>query len=567
MKNVLRLLMLGAALAMALATFPINRDVATAQGDGGTIIEATFGSGPQNLNPLLCSDTACSRITGFMFPTLTGIDPKTTAFVPGAAGSLAKSWKVSDDGLVYTFTLRTDWKWSDGTPITSADVVYGWTVASAKDSPSPQSFLTDSIAKVEAPDPTTVVITYKSAACTALGDAAAIAIVPSGLFKDVKIGDLKANDFNTNPKVSAGLFNFKEFRTGERTTLVANPNYPDATGGKVKPAGFIYNVVPDQTVLVERFLAGELNVIDTPPVNRRADIKAAAAKGTVKVFDFPGNSWDYFAMNLADPANPQDGVDKDGKRVDQGKHPIFGDVNVRKALAYAVDVDAIIKGAVLGEGQRMNSFLIPTSWAHDTSIKSIEYDPEMAKKMLDEAGWKVGSDGIREKDGVKFKFQLITNQGNTRRAAIGQVVKDELKQIGIDVDFQTIDFNVVIDRMNAQTFDAIILGWRNGFPDDPDATQLWTSSGDKVGSGSNFTSFYDPKFDELNAKAKALPGCKQADRAELYHQMEKIWNDSLPYIPMFVQSGQYAASSSVDGFAPFANQLYWNVDTWTIKAK
>jgi len=569
MKNLVRLFLTGSALALALATFPVAKNVLLAQGntDGGIIIEATFGSGPVNLNPLLCADTACARIDGFLFPVLVGIDPKTTAFVPEAPGSLAKSWTVSPDGMVYTFKLRTDWNWSDGQPITSADVLYGWQIAAAPNSPSPASFLTDDIEKVEAPDASTVVVTFKADTCTALNRAAGIPVAPSYLFKDVKVDDLKANSFNTKPDVTAGIFKFQEFRVGERTTLVRDDKYPDSYKGKVMPYGYIYNVVPDQTVLVERFLAGELNTIDNAPVSRRADIKALAQKGEAKVYDFPGNSWDYLAMNLADPANPQDALDKDGKRIEQGKHPIFGDVKVRQALAHAIDVDATIKGAVFGEGARMSSFLIPTSWAHDKDIKPIEYDPELAAKMLDEAGWKVGSDGIREKDGVKFKFQLLTNQGNTRRTALGTIVKDELKQIGIDVDFQTIDFNVLIDRQNAQTFDAVILGWRNGFPDDPDVTQLFTSAGDKVGSGSNFTSYYNPKLEELNAQAKSLKGCKQDDRAQLYHQMEKIFQDDMPYIPMYVINGQYAARSTVDGFDPYANQMYWNVDTWTVKAK
>lgn len=565
MKNGIRILVVAAIVALVFAALPATTsNVAIAQAGGGVIIEATFGSGPQDLSPILCNDTACARLVNFMFPTLVGIDPQSTAFVPNAGYALAKEWTVSEDGKVYTFKLRDDLKWSDGTPITTKDVMYYWSIVKAPESPSPASFLTGIIESVEAPDDYTVVITYKDAACTALNNAAVIQPAPAHLLQDVAATDLKNNDFNINPSVSAGVFKFQEYRSGERTTLVKNEANPWET---TMPDGFIYNVVPDQTVLVERFLAGELNVIDGAAVNRRADIKAAGERGEAKVFDFPGNSWDYLAMNIADPANPKSALDADGKLVDQGKHPILGDKMVRRAIALAIDVDSIIKGAVFGEGARMASFLIPTSWAHDPALQPLPYDPEESKKILDELGWKVGADGIREKDGIKMQLTLITNQGNTRREAIGTIVKDALAQIGIEVDFQTIDFNVLIDRMYAETFDMLILGWRNGFPDDPDATQLFTTAGDVIGSASNFTSWYNERFEELNKQALALPGCAQEERAKLYQEMEKIFQDELPYVPMFVINGQYAARSNVEGFDPLPNQMYWNVASWTVKTQ
>ncbi len=191
MKNRIRMLLtVGVvALALALVASPVAQNVVLAQG-GGTIIEGTFGSGPNTLSPLICGDTTCSRVVGFMFPAMLAVDPKTAVLTQGAPGGLAKEWTISPDGKVYTFKLRSDWKWSDGVVISSADVLYGWTVASADGSPSPASYLTDSIAKVEAPDATTVVVTFKNADCTALSSAAGIPVAPAHVFKDVKISEL-----------------------------------------------------------------------------------------------------------------------------------------------------------------------------------------------------------------------------------------------------------------------------------------------------------------------------------------------------------------------------------------
>ncbi|PJF36003.1 MAG: hypothetical protein CUN49_07660 [Candidatus Thermofonsia Clade 1 bacterium] len=557
MKNLVKLFLLGAAFALVFSALPTATN---AQGGGGVLIEATFGSGPNTFSPLFCNDTACARIVGFLFPGLLGTDPDQQTIVKGVPEAMAQDWEISEDGRTVTFKLARDRKWSDGTPITARDFLFSWQVAQNEATKSFLTFYTGLIESVEAPDDYTLVVTHKVASCRALAQSS-LPFVPAHIYAETAPEALRDLPFNLSPNVTAGIFKFGEFRTGDQTSLVTDPDYPF---GAAKLDGFIYKVVPDQTVLVEQFLAGETSIIDGAPVNRRSDIKAAEDRGEVKVFDFPGNSWDYLALNFADPTNPQNGLDANGNPIDQGKHPLFGDIKVRQAIARAIDVDSIIKGAVFGEGTRMAANLIPTSWAADPDLEPIPYDPEAAKKLLAEAGWTPGPDGILVKDGVRFSFTLFTNQGNTRREAIGTIVKDQLAQVGIEVDFQTIDFNVLIDRFRSQTYDAFILGWRNGYPDDPDQTQLFARSSDVVGSGSNFTSWSNPRVDELLQKGLSTPGCAEEDRNVYYYELQRLFQEELPYIPLFVINGQYAARSNVIGFDPRPNELFWNIETWTI---
>jgi len=572
MKNLSKLLLIGAALVvLALVLVPAIAQDTPEPGHGGIIIEGNFGGDPATFNPIICTDTACQRIYLFMYPNFIGVDPATALFQKGRPDSLVLDWDISDDGTVYTFHLRDDWNWTDGTPVTSADYLYSWNAIKSGVVDTPLGFVTDSIANVEAPDPYTVVVTFNSGDCTALNNAGYIVVLPSHALP-ADFSALNDDPYNTNPTVTGGVFSFGEFRPAEQVSLVANQDYPGAINGAVFPEGFIYKVVPDQTVLVEQFLAGETNVIDGPPENRRSDIHAAADAGDVQEYSFPGNSWDYLSFNLADPTNPQNALDADGNPIDQGHHPLFGDVRVRQAIAKAINVDEIIQGATFGEATRMTSFMIPASWAYDSELPPIAYDPDAAAQMLDEAGWRdEDGDGVREAhgamyaaDGTPFTFTLYTNEGNTRRTAVGTIVQDQLKQIGINVNFQTIDFNTLLDIQNAQTFDAIILGWQNSYPDDPDLTQLFTPSADVVGSGSNFTSYNNPEVTDLNAQAKAVPGCDPADRAPLYHQIQEIMQQDLPYVPLYARNGMYAARSNVHGFDPYPSQLYWNVDTWTV---
>jgi peptide/nickel transport system substrate-binding protein len=582
MKKTLKIVLLGAALAL-IAALVVIPTFAQEGGQGGIIIEATFSGDPATFNPALASDTASRRVTNLLFPGFLAADPSQGVIVPAEVGNpltkaLATDWEISEDGTVYTFTIRDDYVWSDGTPVTAADVVYSWSIAQAAAEgvvDSPLSFLVDDILDVQAIDDYTIQITYATNACTNILRAGSLYPLPShALPQDMTL--VNDDPFNLNPTVTGGPFVFGELRPAEQVSLLPNPNYPDAELGFVNPTGWIYKQVPDQTVVVEQFLAGETNVIDNPPVNRRSDLRAAADAGEKQIYSFPGVSWDYLMFNLADPNNPQSGQDADGNLIPQGNHPLFGDVRVRQAISQAIDVDAIIQAAVFGEGDRMTSFIVPASWAYASDLTPIPVNLEAAAALLDEAGFvdddndpatpRVAQGAMYAADGTPLRFTLFSNQGNTRREAVGTLVQDQLSQIGVQVDFQTIDFNTQLDIMDSQTFDAVILGWRNGYPDDPDATQLFTPAGDVVGGGSNDGSYYNPEFVSLNEQAKNIAGCDPADRAPIYHQMQEIFQQDLPYVPLFTISGMYAADASLTPWTPYGGgeNLYWNVDTWAV---
>lgn len=580
MNRLMRLAIISLVLiTMTALVLPINAQEPV----GGVIIEGQAGGDPTLINPLLSSDTTSSRVEEFIYPDLVGVDPSTATFVNGPYDdSIVNGWEISEDGLTYTFTLREDMFWTDGEQITTDDVVRSWEVISSDAEISPLSFITDSIESVDQIDDFTFSVTMADAACDAIGDAiAAIEPYPSHTVPE-DLSTFPDQDYNLNPTVTAGTFNFSEFLPAQSISLTANQDYADAELGYVNSDGWIYLSVPDLTVAVERFLAGELNVIDGPQESAREEIYAAADAGEVNVYTYPGNSWDYLAFNLADPINPQNGYDEDGNLIDQGIHPIFGNTevgaDVRRALNLAMNVDEIIEGATFGEGTRMPSFSVPSSWAYDDELDVVEYDPEMAAQMLDDAGWPNSDpsdltsirvcDGCgTAEDGTEFSFNLMTNEENARRTAIITIAQDQWAQIGVQAEIETIEFFTMLDLMDAQEWDAYVLGWRNGYPDSPDMTQILTPAGDVVGSSSNAGSYANPEFIELNERARALPGCDQDERAELYHQMQQIAQEDTPYIFLFVRNGFYATRSTVEGFDPFPSQLYWNVDTWAVRSE
>ncbi len=544
---------------------------------GGIVIEGNFGSDPGTFNPILCTETSCQRIVDMLFPKTMGVDPQTATFA--AAGSsefvrnaLVTDWTISEDGTVYTLKFREDWNWSDGTPITANDYKFTWDVIVSGETESNLGYVQDVIADVQVLDDYTLEVTLHEPDCNGLLYIGFINPLPAHVFAGEAFSAINEAAWNLNPDVTAGPFTFGQMRAAEFVSLLASEDYPDAVLGYVSPEGFIFKNVPDQTVMIEQFLAGELNVLDNPSVERRSDLRAAEETGEIVTYAYPGNAWDYLTWNLADPANPQNGTDENGNVIPQDPHPLFGDVRVRQALAWAVDVEAIIQGAVFGEGTVMTSSVIPASWAYDEALPPVGYNPEKAIEMLAEAGWTdTDNDGVLEaqgalyaEDGTEFSFTLYTNEGNTRRAAVATIIQDELSQIGVRVDFQAIDWNTMLDILYSQAYDAMILGWRQGYPDDPDVTQLFSLESDVVNAGDNTGSYYNPEVIDLMRQARRVSNCDIVERANIYKEIQRIMQEDMPYMWLYAIDGMYAARSEVQGFDPYPAQMFWNVDNWSL---
>lgn len=566
---------LGALLLMMLAVPLYAQDGP----EGGIIIKGNSGGDPTALDPLLSNDTVSSEIQEFLFPDFVGVDPATAQFTENRPGAIVTTWEVSEDGRSYTFHLREDMFWTDGEQINADDVMFVWDAITSGDIDSPLSFYLDQVDNVEKVDDFTVRVTFAEADCDALNNSSFLEPYPSHIAPE-DLSTLPDQPFNQHPAPSAGVYTFGELRPADAITLIADPTYVDAELGYVNNDGYIALNVPDLTTEVERFLAGELLVIQSPQEARRADIYAAEEAGDVTVYSYPGDSWDYLAFNLADPTNPQDARDADGNPIDQGMHPIFGNTEVgkevRQALNLALNVQDIIERATFGEGTQMASYLVPSSWAFDPTLEPRPFDPEAAAQMLDEAGWpnsdpndptsvRVCQGCGTTSDGTEFRFQLITNEENARRTAIITIAQENWAQIGVMAEIQTMEFFSMLDVMDAQTFDAYVLGWQSGYPDRPDMTQILTPAGDVVGGCSNCGSYNNPEFNALNEQARLLPGCDVEARKELYNQGQRMVQEDTPYIFLFVRNGLYAVRNNVQGFDPFPAQLWWNVDTWSVR--
>ena len=578
--NLLKLIVIG--LLLVLAVCPVS---AQDEEPGGVVIQTGNLSSAATLNPLLAGDAQTMELVNFLFPWFLNANVAEGVFSdydpPYATGGIVDTWEIDETGTVYTFHLREGLTWNDGDPIDAADVLYTWHVIQAGAEGvlnTPLSFVIDptgqsGILDVTAVDDYTVRVTFAAPECTMLGYASVLSPLPSHVLP-ADLSQFEDSPEILHPTVTQGMFNFIAQIPAEQISLGVNPDWFDAPEEMGDLAGYILRSVPDATMALEQFLAGEVNLMNGALPGRRDELRQLAQDGQLQVAEYTGGNWAYLALNYADPENPRDGLDADGNPIDQGHHPIFGDVRVRQAVARGIDMDAVVSAALLGEAERMNSFIIPSSWAYNHDLPLIARDLGAASDLLDEAGWTDSDgDGIREahgalyaEEGTPLRFSLMVVAGNQAADSAALLIKDQLIEIGVEVDVQSMDFSQLLAQIDGQTFDSFILGWSNGWPDDPDATQLFTPASDVLGgSGYNSTSWNNPEFTALNQQAKTVPGCDLAERAALYAEMQRIFQEDLPYVPMLTMTDFYVARNDIAGFAPFPRNLYWNVPSWDVR--
>lgn len=531
---------------------------------GGNVVESTF-SDASTLNPVLASDEASADVLGQMYLTLTGLEAHTGRII----GQIARDWESSEDGLVYTFHLRDDILWSDGTPLTANDLDFTYRAVNTDAVASPRRSNFDQVDSWRVVDDYTLEVTLKTVDCTFLGNMI-IGILPAHVF-DNDPANIPDSPENTAPSVVAGPFTFVEWVPDDHITLAANPTY---YLGQPNVDTWTYRVYADQASEFAALLAGEVDAASRG-VGRQyvsaveGQIAGGAPMNLVKFFD---NGTTFIAFNLANPENPQNGwddLDGDGKFTDgepplaQDPHPILSDHAVREAIAWSTDYQGIINQVAFGQGGPIVANVWPAiEWAYNNDLTPRSQDLERAQAILEEAGWvDSDDDGVREKDGRRLAFSLMTNAGSETRENIGIVMKDILDSIGFEITLDYLEFGTVVDRLLGQSFDAVIIGFGGG-PPEPDDSNQFSYRNDEVGAGFNFVSYYNETVEENLAAGKAVPGCKEEDRAPFYRaNQEEIFND-IPYVFLHVDLENGVSWQRLNNYDPNVWNRWYNVEEW-----
>jgi peptide/nickel transport system substrate-binding protein len=515
-----------AALTVGVAACSAPGDSA---GDGKAAESVVIGvaSEPETLSPLLgYGKDGNSKIFDGLLARDAGLKLK-----PALATALPK---ITDDGRTYTFTLRDGVKFSDGEPLTADDVVYTYeTILDAKTNNTAKSEL-DAVKSVRANGDDKVVFTLKYpyapfAARTVLP------IVPEHIAGKQ---DPNTGTFNTEP-VGTGPYVLTRWSKGEKLTFKANPHY---WGPAPKVKSFTMAIVADDDVRATRLRSGDLDGAVLPP-NLAATFEGEQGKRT-----YEAKSYDFRAVTLPT------------------EHPVTGDRAIRQALDAAVDREAMVDKILDGAGRPAYGPLPVDDSAFAQGIERTQ-DLGKAKKILDEAGWKTGGDGIRAKDGRRAAFTLLYPSGDKVRQDHALAYASDAKKAGIDVKVESATWEVIEPRMGK---DAVLAGF--GSVGDPDFGLYTLLHSSLAGDGfNNMARYRDKDVDEAldTARRTRVP----AEREAAYDKLQRALVKDPGYTFLTHIDHLYVLADRWDGLTTqlephehgFASGPWWNIEDWQPK--
>lgn len=495
---------------------------------GGRIVEATIGE-PSNLIPPLATDASSHEVADLVYVSPLKYD-KDINLVPHAA----QSYEVLEEGRLLRFTLRRDIRWTDGTPLTADDVEFTYKLM--VDPNTPTAYAEDYLAVKEfkRTGEYTFEVRYDKPFARALVTWAH-AILPRHLLEGQ---DLLKTPLARKP-VGAGPYMLKEWTSGTRLVLTANPDYFE---GRAYIDEVVMRIIPDQSTQFMELKSGNLDVINLSPQQYLLQTSEQAWASNFRKFQYLSSGYAFLGYNL--------------------KSPLFKDVRVRRALLHAIDKDEIVRGVLLGLGMATGGPYKPGTWAFDDTIPSNEFNPAKARRLLAEAGWtRKSPDGLLvDARGRPFAFTILTNQGNSQRIKAAIIIQSRLKDLGITVEIRTVEWAAFIKEfVDKGRFDAVLLSWN--ILQDPDLYDVWHSSKAEPG-GLNFVGFKNAELDALLERGRRL--LDQEKRKPIYDRIQQILHEQQPYCFLYVPMALPMVNARVMGIEPAPAGITHNFIRWWI---
>ena len=510
---------------------------------GGTLVTGTIGEGPKTFNSWNSMDATSSQAADIMFDALVSTDAYTGEVYP----RLAKSIKVLPDNRTYIIELRHGLKWSDGKPITADDVFFTWNTivfgGYGNTSTRDTMYIDDKLPKIEKLDKYTVKFTTPVPFSPFLRQLS-VPIAPKHVLEPItKQGKKAFASFwgsNTNPSdfVTSGAFKLKEYVPAQRIVYERNPNYYmlDEKGQKLPYLDkYIILIVGDLNNELLKFKSGELDTVGLRGTNV-AIFKEKEKFSDYKIYNLgPDTGTMYFAFNLNTRKN-----DNGKYYVNPTKQKWFGDINFRKAVDYAIDRENMVFNIASGVAQPLfTPEPLSSIYLNKKIAKGHPQDINKSRELLKKSGfsWKKGK--LFDKSGNKVEFDLYTNAGNTERESIGVMIKQDLEELGMTVNFKPIEFNTLVNKLvNTNDFDAVIMGF-TGSPLEPfGGKNVWYSNGTLHVFNMRKTpeenkNIYDWEAQINKLFDKAALELDFNKRKDIYNQYQQIVYDIKPIIYLY----------------------------------
>jgi peptide/nickel transport system substrate-binding protein len=576
-----RIVALVVALAVGLITTGCNlNQFAQANADVPRLVTSVL-SDPKTFNPILSQESP--NIFGFTFEGLTTTDGVTGEIVP----ALAESWEIEDEGKTLTFTLRAGLRWSDGEPLTTDDVVFTYDVLFNPDIPSnsrdgfrigtqgllPQvTQLDDRRVRFTLPEPFAPMLENTS-----------LNIIPAHILRPTVEGrDSQGNPqflstwgTDTPPRqiVGNGPYRLAQYIPGERVIFERNPYYwrQDPAGNlQTSIEQVVWQIVSSTDTAFFQFRSGGLDLVGVQP-DFFSLLKREEDRGNFTIYNGgPGLGTNFVAFNL-------NRASRNGKPlVDPIKSAWFNSVAFRQAVSYGIDRQTMVNNIFQGLGEPQTSPISVSSPFFAPGLRTYDYNLETARQLLLDDGFQYNAAGqLLDAEGNRVRFTLITNSGNKIRESIGAQIKNDLEKLGMQVDFQPLAFNALVDRLtDSLEWEAFVLGLTGGLEPNGGAN-VWLLDGalhafnQNAGPGQTplegwQAADWERRIADLYIEAAQVIDFDQ--RFELYKETQQLTQEYLPFIYLINNLSLGAVRNRVEGVQYTAlGGALWNIHELTLE--
>lgn len=475
---------------------------------------------PNYLNYVPYTSSYEASVIGYLYQSMQQIDyNRGSKLLPG----LATNVTLSADKRTYTCYMRRDVTWEDGKPVTAHDVVFTCRmILDPKSGAQNKIAGFKDLAGFKALNDYTFRITFKVPDVTAKYTVAGLTPIPRHIWQGK---DMRDKTLNRKP-VGNGPFRLQEWKTGRHIILAANPRYRQQP--KFYFNRIVYKLIPESAAQQAALRKGLLDAV----VNMRAHswlrMKERYGKGNkFRFFNYSTTAYSQIAWQ------------------GNGSNPFFHDYRVRQAMTHALNRPEIIRTLRKGLAVPISGPFYPTSWAYDRSVQPLAFDQQRAAQLLDAAGWKLNSSGLRtDSNGRPFSFEMMLPQGSTTGREIAVILKNALTRLGIRMEIRTLEWSVFNKRLNERDFTACIFSWNSTV--DPDVYDLWHSSMRKTGL--NLVGYNNPRVDRLLEQAKQA--FDRNRRQRISHQIHREIHRDQPYTFLYAAKQLDVFAGRIKGVEP-----------------
>lgn len=515
--------------------------------------ELVYGitSSPEgNFNPLFFNTQYDGNVVSLVYDSLLKLNSNIEI-----EPAMAEKYEMTEDGKKITFTLKDGLKFHDGEPLTSADVKFTLEALANKDYEGDLASYVESITGFEAfnkgeakeltgiatPDDKTVEITFDVPYSPVLINIGTLGIIPKHVWEKIDFANWSKSENELSNPMGSGPFKFEKFQEGEFVKLTANKDYYE---GEPKLNKFTFKVVNEDTVTAE-LINGTVDLADISGVKSDDETKLKDQKVVVK--RYPNSKIQYMGFNL--------------------RNDILKDINIRTAVAYGIDREAIVSGLLEGNGEVINTPMVPTLWSYPKEgLVEYKKDVEKAKELLKAAGYEdTDNSGFVDKDGKDLELALDVPTGDQIREQTGTIIQNDLKDIGIKVNLEPREFEAVMEKVvGNHEFELYLMG--NTLDADPDPTPYWRStqaSDEKGVYGWNIAAFKNDEADKLMDLNRQQINVDE--RAKTLKDFGKILNKELPWIPLYASYIVKAYNAGLKNYEPNTFVDFYNVHNWELE--